>query len=212
MACPAAYEQPTIQTSWQAFRRHFSTLLLIWLVSSLISAAGLILTLVIRGSADEPLAQLAQLPFSLVAGFVGILLTAVPALHYARGQVIRPQQAFAELARRPGRYILAGLLFTLVSTLGLLLCIIPGIAVMLVMPVYVNLIFTGDRPILDAFQASFQACFGTAEGRSFVVTQLVTWLLVIVIMVCTVLVGGLVVVPMANFYLQNLAYRRGLVR
>jgi len=74
---------------------------------------------VIKGSADEPLAQL---PFLLIAGFMGILLTAVPALHDARGQAIRPQQAFAELARRPGRCILAGLLLTLVSTMGLLLC------------------------------------------------------------------------------------------
>jgi len=94
------------------------------------------------------------------------------------------------MARRPDRSILAGLLFTLGSTLGLLLCVIPGIAVMLVMPVSVNQIFTGDRPILDAFQASFQVCFRTDEVHFNTINHLVTWLLVIVIMARNVLVGA----------------------
>lgn len=209
MASAAAHEQPTIERSWQACVAHLPTLLLIWLVSSLISGLGLLVMLTIKTTA---LAQLAQVPFSILAGLVGVLFTAVPALHYATGQVIGVEQAFGELMRRPGRYLLAGALFAAATTVGTLLCVLPGIAVALVMPVYVNLIFTGDRPIADAFQAAFHACYGTAEGRSFLLVELITWLVVVSVTVCTCLVGGLVVGPMANFYLQNVAYQRGVLR
>ena len=228
MASPAAYQPPTIEASWGAFVAHIPTLLLIWLLSSLFSGLGLLamlaiqaggLGLVLWGQSAEALsplttatAQLGQVPFAILAAMVGVLFTAVPALHYSTGEVITAKGAISELLRRPGRYLSAGVLFGLVTTLGTLLCVLPGVAMLLVMPVYVNLIFTGDRPILDAFQASFQVCYGTSQGRSFLLVELLTWLVVISVSLCTCFVGGLVAGPMGHFYLQNAAYQRGVLR
>ena len=72
------------------------------------------------------LGQLGQLPFTVLSSLVGVLFIAVPALHYDSGDVITVQAAFAALMRRPLRYLLAGVLFTLVLTIGFLLCIVPG--------------------------------------------------------------------------------------
>lgn len=226
MASPAAYEPPTIEASWRAFVAHLPTLLLIWLLSSVFSGLGLLFMIAIQaaglalwGQSTEAvstvttaIAPLGQVPFAILAGLVGVLFTAVPALHYATGEVITAKAAIGELLRRPGRYLLAGLLFGVSTAVGTLLCVLPGVAVALVLPVYVNLIFTGERPILDAFQAAFHACYGTAEGRSFLLVELLTWLVVISVSLCTCFVGGLVAGPMGNFYLQNVAYQRGVLR
>lgn len=158
------------------------------------------------------LAALAQLPFGLLSGYVGVLNCAVPALHYASGRVISINEGFGELLRRPRRYVLAGLLFAAATWAGLLACLIPGLLMGLVMPVYVNLIFTTDRPILAVFQASFQASFGSEAGRSFLLGQLIAWLVRIALTLATCLVGGLVAGPMLAFYLQNFAYHKGVLR
>lgn len=143
---------------------------------------------------------------------MGVLLTAVPALHYATGAVITVREAFAELLARPWRYLLAWLLFTLATAAGILLCVLPGIAVALVTPVYVNLIFTGERPILEAFTSSFQVCYGTPRGGTFVGIELLTWLVVLVVSVCTCGAGALLAVPVGGFFLQNAGYDHGLLR
>lgn len=121
------------------------------------------------------------------------------------------QQAFAELFRRPLRYFLAGLLFALVSAIGFVLCILPGIAVMLVMPVFVNRIFVSDQSIPDAFAASFQAVYRSPHGLNYVALEVLTWLLVLVVTVCTCGLGAMIAVPVSSFYLQNAAYHQGLI-
>ena len=234
MASPAAYAKPSLESSWQAFWSHLPIMVVIGAVTTLLSVFGLLAVLLVQfllagvmgtpelsaapsassaaSSLARSLASLSQLPFNLVASYVGVLSTAVPALYYATGRVITIQEGFAELLRRPGRYFLAGLLFTAATTLGLLLCVVPGLLLGMVLPVYVNLIFTTDRPILDVFQASFQACFGTEAGRSFLFGQLLAWLVSIALTIATCFVGGLVAGPILAFYLQNLAYHRGVLR
>lgn len=228
MASPAAFEQPSIEASWAAFVAHIPTLLMVWLLSSLLSGLGLLFMLAIQASGlglvflgqspetatslTNAIGQLGQAPFAILAGLVGVLFTAVPALHYATGEVITAKAAFSELLRRPARYLLAGVLFGGIAAVGAILCVLPGVAVALVMPVFVNVIFTSDRPILDSFQASFQLCYGTPQGRSFLLVELLTWLVVFSITVCTCFFGWLIAGPMANFYLQNVAYHRGLLR
>jgi hypothetical protein len=227
---PAAYAKPSLESSWQAFWSHLPIMVVIGVLTTLLSGLGVLVMLLVQfllgggiatpdlsaapstSSAASSLATLSQLPFSLVSSYVGVLTTAVPALYYATGRVITIQEGFAELLRRPGRYFLAGLLFTAVTTLGLLLCVIPGLMLGLVLPVYVNLIFTTDRPIVDVFQASFQACFGTEAGRSFLFGQLLAWLVSIALTIATCLLGGLVAGPILAFYLQNLAYYWGVLR
>ncbi|MEB3331258.1 MAG: hypothetical protein VKI83_02025 [Synechococcaceae cyanobacterium] len=227
MAAPIAYEQPSLNRAWEAFVAHLAPMLLIWLITLAIGAlsygAYAIVTLLGTGlsgggSASDTatlvasgLGNLAQLPFSIVSSFISVLFVAIPAMHYETGEVITLQQAFRTLFQRPGRYLLAGLLYTVACTLGFLLCILPGIAVLLVTPVYVNLIFNSDRPITDAFAASFQAVYRSERGLTFVGIEILVGLLVVLVSICTCLIGGLVAVPVATFYIQNAAYRQGVL-
>jgi len=227
MAAPLAYEQPTINKAWQAFVAHVPTILLIWIATVALAALGAAVTWVILlvgvglaggGSAGDwavtaasALGQLGQLPFVILSNLVGVLFVAVPALHYDCGTTITVQEAFAALMRRPVRYLLAGLLFALVASIGFVLCILPGLAVMLVLPIYVNRIFLTEQSITDAFAASFQAVFRSANGPDFLGIELLAWVLVVVVSVCTCGLGALVAVPVSTFYLQNAAYHKGLI-
>jgi len=227
MAAPIAYEQPSINKAWEAFWAHVPTILLIWIVTALLAGLGLAVAWFVMligvglaggtGAGEGAvtvaslLAQLGQLPFAVLSNLVGVLFVAVPALFYERGSTISVQQAFAELLRRPLRYLLAGVLFSVVAAIGFVLCILPGVAVMLVMPIYVNRIFLTDLPITDAFAASFQAVFRSPNGSDFLGIELLAWVLVVVVSVCTCGLGALVAVPVSTFYLQNAAYHKGLI-
>ena len=227
MAAPKAYDQPTLNGAWEAFVAHVPTILLIWIATAVLSGVGFavygLITLVGLGitgggSAGDhavgvaaALGQLGQLPFAVLSSLVGVLFIAVPALHYDSGDVITVQAAFAALMRRPLRYLLAGVLFTLVLTIGFLLCIVPGIVVALVMPIYVNRIFLTDQSITDAFAASFQAVYRSEQGRTFAGIEILAWLLVVVVSVCTCGLGALLAVPVSSFYLQNAAYNKGVI-
>ena len=226
MASASATEQPTLNRAWEAFLAHVPTILLIWLATAVLAALGAAVTWLIllvgygvSGSTGSDsavsiatlLGQLGQLPFAILSSLVGVLFVAVPAMHYASGEVITVEAAFRELLRRPGRYLLAGLLFSLVAALGFVLCIVPGILVALVMPIYVNRIFLTDQPITDAFAASFQAVYRSANGGSFVLLEILAWLLVALVSVCSCGLGALLAVPVSTFYLQNAAYHKGLI-
>jgi len=155
--------------------------------------------------------SMVQLPFVVFSSLVGVLFVAVPALHYDTGETIGVEQAFRTLFQRPWRYLLAGLLFSVVGFLGLILCIVPGLAVSLVGPVYVNRIFNSDTPVLEAFTGSFQAVFGSSKGWEFVGIQVLVFLVLVVVTICTCGLGALVAVPVSTFYLQNAAYHKGLL-
>ena len=74
--------------------------------------------------------------------------------------------------------MLAGLFFSLVTTIGFLLCILPGIAVALVTPVFVNRIFVTDMGIGEAFSQSFQVVYRSENGLSFVGLEVLTGIVV----------------------------------
>ncbi|MCX5969525.1 MAG: hypothetical protein NTV57_18215 [Cyanobacteria bacterium] len=225
MAASLAYEQPTINKSWEAFLAHIPTILLIWIVTVLLAGVGFGVSFVIAlvglgiggNSGDSvvtlstALAQLGQLPFSILSSLVGVLFVAVPAMYYHGGETIAVNDAFASLMRRPLRYLLAGVLFSLVAAIGFVLCILPGLAVVLVMPIYVNRIFLTNQSIADAFAASFRAVYRSSNGMSFLGIELLAWLLVVVVSMCTCGLGALVAVPVSTFYLQNAAYHKGLI-
>jgi len=227
MASPLAYEQPSLNKAWQAVLLHVPTIALIWLVSVVLSAVGygvsLLISLVGAGVAGQGvssdattgaialLSQLGQLPFGILTSLVGVLFIAVPAMYYEGGETITTAAAFKLLFGRPLRYFLAGLLFSVVTTIGFFLCVLPGIVVMLVSPVFVNLIFNTDRQIFDAFGDSFQAVYRSPHGFSFIGIQVLTWIVVLIFSVCTCGLGALLAVPLANFYIQNVAYQRGLI-
>ena len=225
MAASLAYEQPAINKSWEAFLAHIPTILLIWIVTVLLAGVGFGVSFVIAlvglgiggNSGDSvvtlstALAQLGQLPFSILSSLVGVLFVAVPAMYYHGGETIAVNDAFASLMRRPLRYLLAGVLLSLVAAIGFVLFILPGLAVVLVMPIYVNRIFLTNQSIADAFAASFRAVYRSSNGMSFLGIELLAWLLVVVVSMCTCGLGALVAVPVSTFYLQNAAYHKGLI-
>ena len=106
--------------------------LVIWVGSIVLSLLGVLAYALILvavsatlGSSDAALglggvlAQLVQLPFSLLASLLSVLLVAVPALYYERGEVVTISTAAQLLTGRWWRYVLAGLFFSLVTTIGL---------------------------------------------------------------------------------------------
>ena len=108
--------------------------------------------------------------------------------------------------------MLAGLFFSLVTTIGFLLCILPGLAVALVTPVFVNRIFVTEMSIGEAFANSFQVVYRSQNGLSFVGLEVLVGIVVGLLALLTCGLGGFVVIPMASFFLQNVAYERGLLR
>lgn len=223
MASPQAYDRPTIKGAWQAFVSHVPTFLLVWVTTGALTFVGFAVYVITiglfagPGAADQvstpalALGQLGQLPFTLLSSLVGVLFTAVPALHYNSGEVISIEAAFNVLRRRPLRYLLAGVLFTLVQTLGTILCIFPGIVVALVMPIFVNRIFLTDQDIPATFAGSFQTVYRSAQGRSYALIELLAWGLVFLVTVFSCGIGALVALPVSSFYLQNAAYHEGLI-
>ena len=225
MAAPIAFEAPSIQKAWQAFLQHIPVVLVIWVGSIVLSLLGvlayaLIVVLVSAtvGTSDAALglgavlAQLVQLPFTLLASLLSVLLVAVPALYYEHGEVVTIEAACQLLTRRFWRYLPAGLFFSLVTTIGFLLCILPGLAVALVTPVFVNRIFVTDMGIGEAFAQSFQVVYRSENGLSFVGLEVLTGIVVAFLALLTCGLGGVVVIPIASFFLQNVAYERGLLR
>ena len=223
MASASAYETPSLNKAWEALLAHVPTLLLIWIAGVVLYGLSLAVnftislmgTSIASDSTGTAMAQilgyLASLPLSVLGSLVGVLFTAVPALYYETGEVITVQAAFSVLMRQPMRYLLAGILFSLVMSLGFLFCILPGIAVALVMPVYVNRVFATDQPIVDALGASFQAVYRSPHGMSFVFIQILAGLVGGIIAICTCGLGALVIVPMLSFYIQNVAYNKGVI-
>ena len=223
MASPQAYEQPTINRAWEDFIAHIPTMLLIWIASVAVGVLGFLASLAFSitaawlsgNSSDAVLPSLfgiaGQFPFLIISSLLGVLFIAVPALYYNSGEVITINAAFSALLQRPLRYLLAGILFSVATTIGFLVCIIPGIVIALTMPLYVNRIFLGNEPILDAFSGSFQAVYRSANGMNFVGIEILAWLLVALVSICTCGLGALVAVPVSSFYLQNAAYHKGLI-
>ena len=225
MAAPIAHEPPSIQKAWQAFLQHIPVVLVIWVGSILLSLLGVLayaLVIVVvsatLGSSDGALglgavlAQLVQLPLTILASLLSVLLVAVPALYYERGEVVTISAASQLLTGGWWRYVLAGLFFSLATTIGFLLCILPGIAVALVTPVFVNRIFVTEMTIGESFSQSFQVVYRSQNGLSFVGLEVLTGLVVGLLALVTCGLGGFVVIPMASFFLQNVAYERGLLR
>ncbi len=226
MASPLATESPSINRAWEAFVAHVPAILLAWIAAMGISVIGTVVYFVISAlltmlSGADPngsgtvlvvaLGQLGQLPFTVLSSFVGVLLAAIPALYYERGEVITVQAAFAALFEKPWRYLWAGVLFTVLVLVGFLFCVLPGVLILFVTPLYVNRIFNTNLSVTDAFAASVQALFRSPQGIQYLGLELLTTLLVLVVSICTCGFGALLALPVSSFYLQNAAYNKGLI-
>jgi len=222
MASTTAYEQPSISRAWDGVKDHIPTIFVVWFIAGLLWGIGYLINLIFIGFASNTYdsfgssllmisGSLASLPLYILSSLVGIMLSAIPAIYYESGQVVTVQGAFSELMKRPLRYLAAGILFSVALTIGFLFCILPGIAIAFVTPVYVNRVFVTDQSILGAFGSSFQSVYRSPNGMSFVGIQLLSAIFVAIVTVCTCGLGGFVAIPILLFYIQNLAYNKGVI-
>lgn len=217
--------QASVGNAWEDLKKHGAALALTYLTLIVIGVVTFVVYLVISAiftqigggnySDSGPVlgmlfGQIGILPLSLISNLVSILFIAIPAVYFSSEEPVTFGAAVHSLKSKPGRYLIAGILFFAAYFLGLVFCVIPGLAVLLVMPIYVNKVFNTDLSVLDAFSSSFSVVF-KGEGWSFIGVQILTGIVVTITTVCTCGVGGLFVVPMAAFYLQNVAYNKGLL-
>ena len=232
MAAPIAYEKPTLNKAWETYIvNHFPVFLFVWVVFVLVVAcciATLLLSFIgitlfgatvggDLGSALSPSAmavwfvKLGQIPVFVILELGCFLFAAIPAIYYSTGEIVTIEIAFRALFGRPWRYIMAGVLYVGLSSAGLLLCFLPGLIIAFVLPIYVSKIFTTDIPIFDAFISSFRAMYRHENGWTFVGIQLLSWLLVYVVALSTCGIGWFFAPAVASFYVQNAAYRQGVL-
>ena len=114
-----------------SFLLHIPVLHATWLAGLAVTLAGVVVMLVLafvlavlaQTGADQVAAlgsavvPLALLPFSILVSLIGVLMVAVPALYYESGAVVSIGAAVQLLSRRFWRYLLAGVLFSVVMDL-----------------------------------------------------------------------------------------------
>lgn len=225
-ASPEAFEAPTLERSFHLFGKNLAALAVMTLVTAIFAVIAFFVYYIfnisismVAGEDNATIGSLlawltgeaGRLPFTILANFFGVMIAAIPAIYFATGEVVTVNAAFGLLFARPWRYLLAGLLFSVASALGTLLCLVPGIVIGLTYPIYVNRIFTTDEPIFDAFKGAFNSLYGHEKKWSFVGVEVLIFLVVFVLSTCTCGLAALVAVPVSGFYIQNAAYRWGLI-
>ncbi len=148
--------------------------------------------------------------YLLVSSLLTMLYMVIPSLYFSRNEIVKWSTPYGVLTKNLGRYILAGLLFTVALTLGFAFCIIPGIVISFITPVYVNKITCSKMTIIESFKSSFQSVFSSKDKFSFLGLQLLAFIIGGVVGVCTC-IGGIVTLPMVAIYVQHLAYNKGIL-
>ena len=225
MAGSLKSREASFENAWQDLVKHGSAFALTYLSIIVISVLSAIVYCVISFifvqigggpySDSGPLlgvlfGSLGSLPLYILSSLVGVLFIAIPSIYFSKEEPVSFRDAIQALQARLGRYLLAGVLFLFAYFVGVMLCFLPGMAVLLVTPIYVNKVFNTDLSVTAAFSSSFSVVF-KGEGWSFVGAQVLTMIVATVLTVCTCGIGGLIAIPMAAFYLQNVAYNKGLL-
>ena len=219
-----------LQTTWKIYKSHWKTFLaltgfiilaaLIYAVlDTILSIVGLapimysdyeyvgtgalIASLIIR----TPI----YLIYLFVVSLLSVLYCVIPALYFKNQEIITWKVPYKVLKENFRRYLLAGILFNVCVLIGLLLCIIPGIAVLIVGPTYLNKIACSDMPIIKSFKSSFQAVYKSPNLLSYIGMQVLAAIIYSVPTICTCGIGSIITLPMICIYSQHLAYNKGIL-
>jgi hypothetical protein len=220
--------QPTLQSAWNLYVANWRPYVFVQLTLVGLAVVSMAISLVIalltplltagvaadaRESVDSLVQSALNLPFSILyqvaAGLIGVLLSAFPALYFATG--IHPDFAagLRLLRERFPRFLLAGVLIALAAVIGLLLCLIPGLIVMVVTPIYIRRIFTTDQPIWPALLASFRDLFESPHGWGLAGYELLASVLVLIsALFC--LLPLFITIPLAAIFIQQYVASWGL--
>jgi uncharacterized membrane protein len=150
-----------------------------------------------------------ELVLRVLVGLLGVLIVAFPAIHYATGHHPTYPEALSLLRSHFFRYLLAGLLVSAATVVGTLACIVPGLIVGVVTPIYIRRIFTTSEPIVPAFNSSLRDLFSSGFGWGLVGYELLTGVLLLVSALFCVL-PLIVTFPLAAIFIQQYLVSRGL--
>lgn len=149
--------------------------------------------------------------YIIVTALLSVLYFAIPALYFKNKEIITWKVPYKVLKKNFKRYIFAGLFYSLCLSIGYIFCIVPGIVLSFISPVYVNKIACSDMPIMKAFTSSFQAVFKSPNLWSYIGMQFLAGLIYVVPTLCTCFVGSIITLPMLAIYSQHLAYNKGIL-
>tara|TARA_Y100001968_G_C19312300_1_gene694849 strand:- start:222 stop:917 length:696 start_codon:yes stop_codon:yes gene_type:complete len=220
-----AYKPPTIGDSWRAFKYHLGTFVGIYLIMFILAIISNVIlevfTTLISALGDYSegaiylgifLGLLFNLPFSIVNNLFGISLLAVPSIYYSTEEVISFNRLINIFKSGFWRYVFAGVFWTLAIFLGILFCFIPGIILSMMTPIYVHKIFTTNLTILESFKNSWSSLFNSGKAPQFFGVSILVGLVTVVATILTCGIGGLIVIPMAWFYIFNYASHIGVIK
>ncbi len=222
--CQLAYENPGIKKSWEAYKENAPAFLAISGVYVLVGLVELVISLLIYFvilsmtdagentiNASRIISRVVTFPLSFVSQLSFAMITVIAAIYYQKGEKVTIKETFNHLFRKPLRYIVAGIFYTITLFIGILFCIIPGIIILFITPIYINRVFTTELGIIEAFGESFQSLFHSQNWISFCLISFSAGLLTSIITICTCFIGGLVAIPMCALYIQNLCYSKGIL-
>ncbi len=220
-----AYKAPTVGDSWRSFKSHLGTFALLYLTSVVLFLIAYVISLVCNlvipaiGDYSEGSIYFATIlgwilssPFSILNNLFGVLLIAIVPIYYSTGEVVSFKQLLNILKSRFWRYILAGAFWSIAVLLGYLFCIVPGIILALITPVYVQKIFTTNLTVLESFKNSWSSVFNSGKAGGFFGVSILVGLVTGICTILTCGIGGLIFVPMAYFYVFNYASHVGVIK
>ena len=220
MPSQAALEPPSVGKAWRLVKTNASTWAVLWIFLWVCSSVWSITISphfhLFSGEYSEDLHSVFVSsfissyfsPIHIIYQLIAVHFTVVPAIFYATGEHPTIRILIKKFLVKPWRYFFAGLLFIFISILGLLLCVIPGIIVLLARPIYVNLIFNTNLGIIECLSKSIKSMFKNFIPYFFI--SLFLFLFTIIgFLLCFIPV--LIIFPICEYYMQNFIYQKGYI-
>ena len=168
-----------------------------------VSAGALLISFIVR----TPI----YVVYSIVTALLTTLFTVVPVLYFKNQEIITWKVPYKVLSKDLKRYLLAGFLYTICLVIGYLFCVVPGIAISFIGPVYVNKIFCSDLSVVDALKSSFQAVFKSPNLWSYIGMTILAGFLYLLLTTCSCGIGSIITFPLLSIYVIHLAYNKGII-
>ena len=221
-------DNASLGNSWKIYKAHFLTFLIIFGLSFLVGfinsimdfTTAFFINLLGYDAYYEDTSVVAQL-ISQVAVWLNpitrffselifFLYFLVPILYFNSKEVITPGKLFKAIFKKPGRYLLGGFLFGVLSYFGTLFCLIPGILIGYTYPIYLNKIATTENPVFSSLRISFQNVYKSKSLFAYVGLFTLFFVISNVLTALTCNIGGIILFPLFAIFIQHLAFNKGI--
>ncbi len=220
-------DKASLEKTWIIYKSQWSTFLFIFgmfiliyivyiIVNTILSLISLVpLTIDQSGTLSALFSFGTQIPnlffYYFLYNLLGSLFMVVPALYFDRGQRITWEVPYKLLSKKWIRFSLSGIFFVMASTLGYFFCIIPGIIISFVTPVYVNKIACTEMPIIEGFTSSFQSVYKSEKVVEYIALVVLAHIIVAIPNCFTCNLGSIITHPMMQIYIFHMAYNKGIL-